>query len=104
MVEAPRIYVAGHRGMVGSAIVRALKAQGHADIVTRTRAELDLTDQASWITPTGAHSPVRRDRRKPRKYEPLRNGDLEIECVHPRVAGALAESVAWGGARGQQDC
>jgi len=47
MVEAPRIYVAGHRGMVGSALVRALKAQGQADIVTRTRAELDLTDQAA---------------------------------------------------------
>ncbi len=41
-----RIFVAGHRGMVGSAIVRALKQQGHTNIVTRTHAELDLTDQA----------------------------------------------------------
>lgn len=40
-----RIYVAGHRGMVGSAIVRALRARGSADIVTRTHAELDLSDQ-----------------------------------------------------------
>lgn len=41
-----RIFVAGHRGMVGSAIVRALQATtGDADIVTRTHAELDLTDQ-----------------------------------------------------------
>jgi len=40
------IYVAGHRGMVGSAIVRVLRAGGHDDIVTRTHAELDLTDQA----------------------------------------------------------
>ena len=40
-----RVYVAGHRGMVGSAIVRALRARGHADIVTRTHAELDLSDQ-----------------------------------------------------------
>jgi GDP-L-fucose synthase len=40
-----RVYVAGHRGMVGSAIVRALRARGHADIVTRTHAELDLADQ-----------------------------------------------------------
>ncbi|MEP6939487.1 MAG: GDP-L-fucose synthase [Rudaea sp.] len=40
------IYVAGHRGMVGSAIVRALRADGHTDLVTRTHAELDLTDQA----------------------------------------------------------
>jgi GDP-L-fucose synthase len=39
------VYVAGHRGMVGSAIVRALRARGDADIVTRTHAELDLADQ-----------------------------------------------------------
>ena len=45
----PKIYVAGHRGMVGSAIVRQLLAHGHpADrIVTRIHAELDLTDQAA---------------------------------------------------------
>lgn len=42
----PRIYVAGHRGMVGAAIVRLLQAHGYTDIVTRTHAELDLTDQA----------------------------------------------------------
>ncbi|WP_346014674.1 GDP-L-fucose synthase [Thiocystis violacea] len=41
----PLIYVAGHRGMVGSAIVRALEAAGHANLLTRTHAELDLTDQ-----------------------------------------------------------
>ena len=40
-----RIFVAGHRGMVGSAIVRALKKHGYTNIVTRTHAELDLTDQ-----------------------------------------------------------
>jgi len=49
MSHIPKIYVAGHRGMVGSAIVRQLLAQGHrADrIITRTHAELDLTDQAA---------------------------------------------------------
>ena len=41
-----RIFVAGHRGMVGSAIVRALEQRGFTNIVTRTHAELDLTDQA----------------------------------------------------------
>jgi GDP-L-fucose synthase len=41
-----RIYVAGHRGMVGSAIVRRLRAGGHPDPITRTHAELDLTRQA----------------------------------------------------------
>ncbi len=40
-----KIYVAGHRGMVGSAIVRELERQGYHNIVTRTHAELDLTDQ-----------------------------------------------------------
>lgn len=39
-----RIFVAGHRGMVGSAIVRALQAQGQHQIVTATRQELDLCD------------------------------------------------------------
>lgn len=42
-----KIYVAGHRGMVGSAIVRNLKAKGFSNIVTRTHAELDLTNQAA---------------------------------------------------------
>ena len=41
----PKIYVAGHRGMVGSAILRELKNQGQHNIVVRTHAELDLTDQ-----------------------------------------------------------
>jgi GDP-L-fucose synthase len=42
-----KIYVAGHRGMVGSAIVRNLVAQGYSNIVTRTHAELDLCNQAA---------------------------------------------------------
>ncbi len=41
-----RVYVAGHRGMVGSAIVRALKRAGFVNILTRTSAELDLRRQA----------------------------------------------------------
>ena len=42
-----KIYVAGHRGMVGSAIVRNLQALGFSNIVTRSHAELDLTNQAA---------------------------------------------------------
>jgi len=42
-----KIYVAGHRGMVGSSIVRNLQSQGFNNIVTRTHAELDLTNQAA---------------------------------------------------------
>ncbi len=41
-----KIYIAGHRGMVGSAILRNLKAKGFNNIVTRTHAELDLTNQS----------------------------------------------------------
>ena len=42
-----KVYVAGHRGMVGSAIVRNLQEKGYANIVTRTHKELDLTNQAA---------------------------------------------------------
>ncbi|WP_233800120.1 GDP-L-fucose synthase family protein [Paraburkholderia sp. HP33-1] len=42
-----RIFVAGHRGMVGSALVRRLVANGYQNVITRPRAELDLTDQAA---------------------------------------------------------
>jgi GDP-L-fucose synthase len=44
-MQYKKIYVAGHRGMVGSAIVRRLQADGYQHIVTRTHAELDLTRQ-----------------------------------------------------------
>jgi GDP-L-fucose synthase len=47
MTAQPKIYVAGHRGMVGSAIVRALRQQGRTNIIARTHAELDLTNQAA---------------------------------------------------------
>jgi len=47
MQRESRIYVAGHRGLVGSAIVRRLMAGGYSNLITRTHAELDLTDQAA---------------------------------------------------------
>lgn len=56
-MNSPKIYVAGHRGMVGSAIVRTLQAQGHNNILTRTHAELDLTDQAAVRAFFGAEKP-----------------------------------------------
>lgn len=46
MSKNDRIFVAGHRGMVGSAIVRKLREQGYKNIVTRSRSELDLVQQA----------------------------------------------------------
>jgi GDP-L-fucose synthase len=45
-----RIFVAGHRGMVGSALVRSLKSHGYHDLVMRSRSELDLTDQLAVET------------------------------------------------------
>jgi GDP-L-fucose synthase len=45
MQRDSRIYIAGHRGLVGSAIVRKLEAEGYSNIVTRVRTELDLLDQ-----------------------------------------------------------
>ncbi len=47
MNRESQIYVAGHRGLVGSAIVRALEGAGYRNLVTRTHAGLDLTDQAA---------------------------------------------------------
>ncbi len=47
MDKQAKIYVAGHRGMVGSALVRRLAAGGYSRLLTRSRAELDLLDQAA---------------------------------------------------------
>ena len=58
MDRAAKIYVAGHRGMVGSAIVRALLAAGHTDVVTRTSAELDLRDGAATRAFLAAEQPA----------------------------------------------
>lgn len=58
MDRAAKIYVAGHRGMVGSAIVRALRAAGHPAVVTRTSAELDLRDGAATRAFLAAEQPA----------------------------------------------
>ena len=58
MDRAAKIYVAGHRGMVGSAIVRALRAAGHTAIVTRPSAELDLRDGAATRAFLAAEQPA----------------------------------------------
>ena len=46
MNKTDKIYVAGHRGMVGAAVCRCLKSQGYGNVITRTREELNLTSQA----------------------------------------------------------
>jgi GDP-L-fucose synthase len=58
MDRAAKIYVAGHRGMVGSAIVRALRAAGHTAVVLRTSAELDLRDGAATRAFLAAEQPA----------------------------------------------
>src|SRR5260370_5161692 len=45
MTPDSRIYVAGHRGLAGSALVRQLQAKGYRNLITRTHAELDLIEQ-----------------------------------------------------------
>jgi GDP-L-fucose synthase len=47
MEKNAKIYVAGHRGLVGSAIVRNLQAAGYTNLLLRTHAELDLTNQVA---------------------------------------------------------
>ncbi|MDE6421698.1 MAG: NAD-dependent epimerase/dehydratase family protein, partial [Lachnospiraceae bacterium] len=47
MEKTDKIYVAGHRGLVGSAIVRSLKEKGYTNVIGRTHRELDLCDQAA---------------------------------------------------------
>jgi GDP-L-fucose synthase len=52
-----RIFVTGHRGMVGSALLRRLAAGGYTNVVTRTRAELDLLDQRAVLAFLAAERP-----------------------------------------------
>lgn len=57
MQQQDRIYIAGHRGMVGSAITRKLQKQGFTNLITRTSAELDLRNQAAVQTFFAAERP-----------------------------------------------
>ena len=57
MKTSDKIYVAGHRGMVGAAILRELEAQGYTDIVTRTHADLALDDPAETEAFFAAEAP-----------------------------------------------
>jgi GDP-L-fucose synthase len=55
--KTARIFVAGHRGMVGSALVRKLRAKGYANLLTAPRSELDLLDQAAVAKFMAQHRP-----------------------------------------------
>jgi GDP-L-fucose synthase len=58
MTNSQKIYVAGHRGIVGTAIVNTLQSKGYSNIVTRTHAELDLTNQAATQDFFKAEQPI----------------------------------------------
>lgn len=47
MKKNDKIYIAGHRGLVGSAILRKLKDNGYENLIYKTHSELDLTDQSA---------------------------------------------------------
>ena len=57
MNKTAKIFVAGHRGMVGRALVRALQAQGYMQLITRSRSELDLLDQNAVLAFLQAQQP-----------------------------------------------
>src|SRR5579863_3159305 len=57
LTSASRIFVAGHRGLVGSAIVRRLEQTGRRNLLLRSRAELDLRDQAAVSRFFAEHRP-----------------------------------------------
>ena len=58
ITPADRIFVAGHRGMAGSAICRALQRAGHSNLLTASRAELDLLDPQAVQRWFGEHKPT----------------------------------------------
>ena len=57
MDKESKIYVAGHTGLVGSAIVRALKTRGYSQLITRSQNSLDLKDQGAVREFFGAEKP-----------------------------------------------
>lgn len=97
------VYVAGHRGMVGSALVRALRARGYHRVLTRTRDELDLLDQRAVADFLAAHRPqyifiaaarvggIEANRTQPAQFlfENLQIGANLIEGAHRAGVGAL---------------
>ena len=57
MDKYAKIYIAGHRGLVGSAIVRNLQTAGYTNLLLRTHAEVDLTDKQATVKFFGQEKP-----------------------------------------------
>jgi GDP-L-fucose synthase len=72
-----RIYVAGHRGLVGGAVVRALEREGYRNVILRTHQELDLTEQAD------VRALFETERPQAVILAAARVGGIHANCTHP---------------------
>jgi len=81
-----RIYVAGHRGLVGSALMRKLQAQGFTNLITRTHSELDLTDQRAVHDFFAAHKPEYVFLAAAKVGGILANNNYPAEFIHQNLA------------------
>jgi len=81
-----RIYVAGHRGLVGSALMRKLQAQGFTNVITRTHSELDLTDQQAVRDFFTAHKPEYVFLAAAKVGGILANNNYPAEFIHQNLA------------------
>jgi GDP-L-fucose synthase len=86
MRPADPIFVAGHRGMVGAAIVRALRAAGFTNLLLRSRAELDLRRQADVQQFFAAHKPAAVVIAAAKVGGILANNTLPAEFIHDNLA------------------
>ncbi len=89
MEKRDKIYVAGHRGLVGSAIMRKLAEKGYGNIVTRTHAELDLTRQAEVEAFFAAERPAYVFLAAAKVGGIGANSSLPAEFIHDNLAIAL---------------
>ena len=94
MDQHARIFVAGHRGLVGSAVMRRLRADGYANLLTATRDQLDLRDQAAVELlvprqPARVRVPRRRHRRRhPRELDAAAEFLYDNMMIHGTVVHA----------------
>ncbi|MGE9294954.1 MAG: GDP-L-fucose synthase family protein, partial [Puniceicoccales bacterium] len=89
MKSDAKIYVAGHRGMVGAATVRALQASGYQNLLTRTRAELNLCDSAAVDAFLAAEKPDAIVVAAARVGGIHANNTYPAEFIHENLASAL---------------
>src|SRR5262245_54433907 len=86
METTSRIFVAGHRGLVGSAICRRLRMHGYGHVITRTREELDLRDSAAVRSLFAAEQPEYVFLAAARVGGILANSSRPAEFIHDNLA------------------